>query len=195
MFVFSHTLCYSFALSQELKVTHIVNACRGDNPFAAWISYCTCDLADTVTEDLTDALQRSRNFIDCALKLHPRWVVFVHCNMGVSRSGMSVSVCACICVCIRLSVWTCQCLSAFSILRRIAPLSCFRCVLCALSHTPSHPSPPLPSVLHPFLSHSGAGKSLLNAFSARVRNVTDIYVCVYVYIHIYISLSRTQWRW
>ena len=43
------------AYAQELNVTHIVNACRCENPFATWISYCSCDLADTATEDLVRA--------------------------------------------------------------------------------------------------------------------------------------------
>jgi len=182
------TLCNSFTLSQELKVTHIVNACRGDNPFAAWISYCTCDLADTATEDLTDALQRSWNFIDCALKLHPRWVVFVHCNMGVSRSGSYVFVCACICVYMRLSVCTCLCLSVCFVLSGIALVIFQACLVRALSQS-------LPFVFLPFLSHSGAGKSSLNAFSTRACNVTDINMYIYIYIHIYTSLSLIQWRW
>jgi hypothetical protein len=46
------------ARAQELNVTHIVNACRCENPFATWISYCSCDLADTATEDLVRTYSR-----------------------------------------------------------------------------------------------------------------------------------------
>ena len=47
------------------------NACRCENPFSAWISYCSCDLADTDTEDLTQAMGQSWEFIDSALQVSP----------------------------------------------------------------------------------------------------------------------------
>ena len=47
------------------------NACRCENPFSAWISYCSCDLADTDTEDLTQAMGKSWEFIDSALQVSP----------------------------------------------------------------------------------------------------------------------------
>ena len=55
LYIASAAQASNWELLSELNVTHIVNACRCENPFATWISYYSCDLADTATEDLVRA--------------------------------------------------------------------------------------------------------------------------------------------
>lgn len=77
----------NFQWLRRVGVTHIVNAAAADVPsyFPGRFVYLNLPLADSPMQPIGWAINRSTPFIQRALS-RPRNVVFVHCQMGVSRS-------------------------------------------------------------------------------------------------------------
>lgn len=76
----------------KINVTHVINVSRdGSTPFAGEVDYCVCRVADTVSTDLTDAIDVSYNYIQAAMRESEENVILVHCAGGVSRSSAIVA--------------------------------------------------------------------------------------------------------
>jgi len=76
----------------KINVTHVINVSRdGSTPFAGEVDYCVCRVADTVSTDLTDAIDVSYNYIQSAMRESEDNVILVHCAGGVSRSSAIVA--------------------------------------------------------------------------------------------------------
>lgn len=75
---------------QKIGVTHIVTAIGEPEERVPLVEYLIVDVADQSSQDMTDALDVSYNFIGEALDADPQNVVLVHCAAGVSRSASIV---------------------------------------------------------------------------------------------------------
>jgi protein-tyrosine phosphatase len=73
-------------LLQDNNVTHIINCAHGlPNQFQNDIDYLELHLHDIQSQDLTEAIEKSMEFMKNA-----KSNVFVHCKQGVSRSASIV---------------------------------------------------------------------------------------------------------